>query len=88
MLYQSIFIVSAVFKSCMMDDDVVVVLMDDCVSQQYDVMGELNAEKEAQAKFIYSVFRSYGFNNASMAGILRSIVQGQYHSNILYGRHH
>ena len=54
----------------MMDDDVVVVLMDDCVSQQYDVMGELNAEKEAQAKFIYSVFRSYGFNNASLAGIL------------------
>ena len=57
----------------MMDDDAVVVLMDDCVSQHYDVMGELNAEKEEQAKAIYSVFRTYGFNNASMAGILANM---------------
>lgn len=57
----------------MVDDDVVVILMDDCVSQQYDTMGELDAEKEELAKSVYSVFRSYGFNNASIAGMLGNI---------------
>lgn len=57
----------------MYDDDVVVVLMGDCVNQQYDNMGELDADKEALAKFIYSVFRSYGFNNASIAGMMGNI---------------
>lgn len=56
--------------SGMTDDDMVVVLMDDCISQQYDTMGELDAEKEEMAKKMYSVFRDYGFNNASIAGIL------------------
>lgn len=56
--------------SDMADNDRVVILMDDCISQQYDVMGELGAEKEAMAKKMYSVFRDYGFNNASIAGIL------------------
>lgn len=52
------------------DDEVVTILLDDCVKQQYDSMGELNAEKEVAAKQIYSVFRSSGFNNASIAGML------------------
>lgn len=56
--------------SGMIDNDRVVILMDDCISQQYDVMGELDAEKEELAKKMYSVFRDYGFNNASIAGIL------------------
>ena len=56
--------------SGMADDDMVVILMDDCISQQYDTMGELDAEKEEMAKKMYSVFRDYGFNNASIAGIL------------------
>ena len=55
------------------DDEVVSILMDDCVEQQYDVMGELNAEEETLAKSIYGVFRTYGFNNASIAGILGNI---------------
>lgn len=55
------------------DDEVVSILMDDCVEQQYDVMGELNAEEETLAQSIYGVFRTYGFNNASIAGILGNI---------------
>ncbi len=55
----------------MSDDDTVVVLMDDCVEQQYDTMFEMvDVEKEEKAKSIYSVFHSYGFNNASIAGML------------------
>lgn len=57
----------------MSDDDVVVILMADCMDQQYDAMGELDADKEESAKFIYSIFRSDGFNNASIAGILANI---------------
>lgn len=57
----------------MSDDDVVVILMGDCVNQQYDTMGELDADKEEMAKFIYSVFRSYGLNNASIAGMFGNI---------------
>lgn len=57
----------------MSDDDIVVVLMGDCVDQQYDTMGELDADKEEMAKYIYSVFRSYGFSNVSIAGMLGNI---------------
>lgn len=57
--------------SDMIDNDRVVVLMDDCVNQQYDAMSiQLDAEKVETAKKMYSVFRDYGFNNASIAGIL------------------
>ena len=55
------------------DDDIVTLLMDDCVEQQFDSVGELNAEKEVAAKQIYSVFHSAGFNNASIAGMLGNI---------------
>lgn len=54
----------------MNDDDVVVVLMGDCINQQYDTLPELSAEKVALAKEIYDVFCAYGLNNASMAGML------------------
>lgn len=57
----------------MVDDDVVVVLMGDCVEQQYDSMGKLDATKEELAMSIYSVFHAYGFNNASIAGILGNL---------------
>lgn len=60
----------------MSDDDIVVTLMGDCVDQQYDSMDELikmTLEKEEQAKDIYSVFHNYGFNNASIAGILANM---------------
>lgn len=57
----------------MSDDDVVVILMGDCVDQQYDSMGELDVDKEESARFIYSVFHSAGFNNASIAGMLANI---------------
>lgn len=55
----------------MMDDDVVVVLMGDCVSAQYDPMSTaLDAEKEEHAKQIFSVFHEEGFTNISIAGML------------------
>ena len=54
----------------MMDDDVVVVLMSDCMTAQYDPMGELDAEKEELAKQIYSIFHEKGFSNTSIAGML------------------
>ncbi len=58
----------------MSDDDVVVVLMDDCIEQQYDTMFEMvDATKEEKAKSIYSVFHAHGFNNAVIAGILGNI---------------
>lgn len=57
----------------MSDDDLVVILMTDCTTQSYDSINDamsLDTEKEDQAKLIYSMFRSYGFNNVSIAGIL------------------
>lgn len=60
----------------MSDDDVVVILMGDCVDQQYDSMDEMiqmTLEKEEQAKDIYSIFHDYGFYNTTIAGILANI---------------
>lgn len=60
----------------MSDDDIVVVLMGDCIDQQYDTMTEMiqmTLEKEEQAKDIYTVFHDYGFNNVTIAGILANI---------------
>lgn len=58
----------------MSDDDIVVILMDDCIEQQYDIMNDMvDTEKEEKAKSIYSVFHSYGFNNVSIAGILANL---------------
>lgn len=54
----------------MTDDDVVILLMNDCGTNQFDPMDQIDVEMEEQAKLVYSIFRSYGFNNASIAGIL------------------
>lgn len=58
------------------DDDVVVVLMEDCLNKELpqSMAGEAgSSDKEETAKRIYSVFHSYGFTNASIAGILGNI---------------
>lgn len=57
----------------MAEDDIITILMQDCMDQQYNNLGQLNTDKEESAKFIYSIFRSYGFNNASIAGILANM---------------
>lgn len=59
------------------DDDAVVIMMDDCASQasggSISEGGETSTNKTESAKQIYSIFRSYGFTNASIAGILGNL---------------
>lgn len=52
------------------DNETVVVLMSDCVTPTSDALGQMDAEKEAQAGMIYSIFHEKGFTNTSIAGIL------------------
>lgn len=61
-------------SSTMTDDEFVIILMSDCVRQQYDTMNEMvDVEKEEKAKNVFSIFHSYGFNNASIAAILGNL---------------
>lgn len=64
----------------MTSDDIVVVLMDDCTTNEATSISNdtiITSEKEEKAARIYSVFHSFtedkGFNNASMAGILANL---------------
>lgn len=58
------------------DDDVVVIIMEDCLNKEKmkSMANEAgSSDKEDVAKYIYSVFHSYGFTNASIAGMLGNI---------------
>lgn len=55
------------------DSEMVVILMDDCVTQEYVAMAGLETDKDESAKFLYSIFRSYGFNNVSIAGMFANL---------------
>lgn len=58
------------------DDNAVVVLMEDCASQeQVSSSGgeDKHSNKEESAKYIYSIFHSYGFSNVSIAGIIGTL---------------
>lgn len=58
----------------MTDDDLVIILMDDCANQQYDpINGMIDSDKEERAKLVYNVFHSYGLNNVSIAGMLANL---------------
>lgn len=59
----------------MSDDDMVtVIMMDDCMEQEHTVLEEMvAADKEQKAKQIYSVFRSFGLNNVTIAGMFGNL---------------
>lgn len=60
----------------MNDDDVVVVLMNDCGQMEESTASEgskADSDKTQSAKYIYSIFRNFGFSNASIAGILANL---------------
>lgn len=58
-------------------EDVVVLLIEDCVPDSeavsQEAVGTLESNKEESAKRIYGVFHTYGFNNASIAGMLANL---------------
>lgn len=58
----------------MYDDELVVILMAECEEQDYAfVDSEADPEKEGFARLIYSVFRTYGYNDATVAGLLGNL---------------